>query len=512
MRLRPWLILTVLVLPALAISLAPSVLGQGSGVAGERRWLIELRRQQLELREAQSHLERVRELADQGLVSQTELEQAEVGLRKAHIDYQEALLNLFAQQPKISVERAVKSQGEDGRKWVELTVVNLTPQFSLSHLRLLDDIQGGEPIPKSLTTRAVGDIFISLQDTGEPNLQGRTGERGTTIALPYEVHVPRLEYGERKSLSFQLLRDVSSVVAAISYHGFERELDIQLQQAETERSASLSSTQISQEVDLGSQATFDLRLERSTVDSASFYLQVLNLPAQISASFVDPETSARLSQINLPAGVTNKILNLRLSLPERAGGEVVIGQPVEFWAVVANSRAMQELLESRSYGAEEIQASRAGYVRLELIPRGVGKIEVNAPTLFTEIVRGDAAAVSLSIRNAGTRPLINVEVRAETPMDWRVQIEPRLIQALPVGDEREVTVEVEPPGDVPIGDYEVRIKTICYADNRPVPSEDKLYRLTVKGQPNIVMKASLSVLLLVLVGGMVFLGLRLTRR
>ena len=58
-----------------------------------------------------------------------------------------------------------------------------------------------------------------------------------------------------------------------------------------------TSTQISQEADLGAQATYSLVLGRSTVDVRSFELKVLNLPQQIDYSFVDPTTEARLSQL-----------------------------------------------------------------------------------------------------------------------------------------------------------------------------------------------------------------------
>ena len=97
-------------------------------------------------------------------------------------------------------------------------------------------------------------------------------------------------------MEFQLLRDVSSVVVASSYKGQNQETVVQLQQAETENAVTMTSMQASQEADLGSQATFNLKLERSSVDVRQFQLKLVNLPHQISYSFIDPGNQARLSR------------------------------------------------------------------------------------------------------------------------------------------------------------------------------------------------------------------------
>lgn len=480
--------------------------------SGDQKHVLEVRRRQIELKEARTHLARTQELYSQGLVSRTELERDQGAVDRAQLNYQESVLSLLSLQPRISVRSAVKYQTADGRKSVRLTVTNLSPTFDDQQFRLLSNFEGADPIPAELKTRHVRDIYISLKDPGGSGADA--APRGTTIALPYEVHLPELRYGQSRTLDFQLLRDVSSVVVATSYKGQQSEIDVQLQQAGTESVVSLTSTQISQEADLGSQATFDLRIERSTVDSRAFQLKVLNLPRQISYSFLDPATQARLSQISFPAGVTQKNLDLRLFLPERADEQVRLDRPIELWAVVVGQDQAEAFREDRVYSPEEIRARRAGALRFELIPRGLGRIEVVAPSLFSEIARGDGDGVesTLTVRNTGTRRLDNVQLTAEPPFNWRVEISPDVVPALDISQERPLKLRILPPEDVAVGDYEVRIKTESYAYNRKVPSEDKIYRVSVKGKANLWTTVALFGSLLGLVAGMVTFGVKLVKR
>ncbi|MHA2643009.1 MAG: NEW3 domain-containing protein [bacterium JZ-2024 1] len=487
-------------------------MAQQSPISDEQRRFLEVRRRQIELKAAQTQLKRTQELFEQGLTSRTDLDRAQTAVDTAQLNYQEAVLSLLSLQPRISVREAIKYQTKDGRKFVRLTVENLTPTFDDSQFRLLSNFEGADPIPEELRKRDIQDIFVSLKAAGEPATSKETTSRGTTIALPYEVHIPELKYGQSKTLQFQLLRDVGSVVVASSYKGQNQEIDIQLQQAEGERTVTVSSTQFSQEADLGGQATYDLRLERSTVDVRSFELKAVNLPRQITYSFIDPNTQARLSQINFPAGVTEQRLGLRLFLPERADEQVRIDEPLEFWALVMDERQAQRFQQERVYSPAEIEQSRAGRVRLVIIPRGVGRIEVSAVSLFSEIHPGESVETTITIRNTGTRRLDNIKLTTEYPLNWRVELQPDIVPALEINREASVRLKIIPPSDVPVGDYEVRLKTESYAYGRRVPSEDKIYRVSVKAQTNIWGTAGLVGGLLLLVIGIVVFGIKLTRR
>jgi hypothetical protein len=507
--LTRWILLLVLGLGFVGELSAQPAAG---GIPDEQRRFLEVRRRQIELKSARSELERVRGLFEESLISRKDLDIAQTAVDTAQLNYQQAVLSLLTLQPRISVKQAVKSQTRDGRKFVRLTIVNLTPTFDDSQFQLLNNFEGADPLPAELRKRDIQDIFISLKAVGGSSAGGEIESRGTTIALPYEIHVPELKYGEAKSLQFQLLRDVNSVTVSAACKGERQELDIQLEQAETENVVTVSSTQISQEADLGSQVTYDLRLERSTVDVRSFQLRVLNLPRQVSCSFIDPSTQARLSQINFPAGVTQQLLGLRLFLPEHADETIVVDQPLEFWAVVMNDQQAAAYDQDRSYTLQEIQSSRVGSARLTAIPRGVGRIEVSASSLYSEIRPGAKVETSMSLRNSGTRRLDNIRLVAECPLNWKTEVIPDMISNLEINRETNVTLRIIPPPEVAVGDYEVRLKSESYAYNRRVPTEDKIYRVNVVAPTSLFATAGLLGGLLAILVGIVIFGVKLTGR
>jgi hypothetical protein len=241
-----------------------------------------------------------------------------------------------------------------------------------------------------------------------------------------------------------------------------------------------------------------------------FQLKAVNLPHQISYSFIDPTTQARLSQVNFPAGVTQQTLGLRLYLPERADAQVSIDEAMEFWALVTDQA--QAFQQERSYPLAEIEQSRAGRARLIVIPRGLGKIEASAASLYTEIQPGETAEGNITIRNTGTRLLENIKLTTEYPLNWRIEVLPDIVSALEINREAAVKLRILPPAEVQVGDYEIRIKTESYAYNRRVPSEDKIYRVSIKARTNIWGTAALVGGLLLLVIGILVFGVKLTRR
>ena len=225
----------------------------------------------------------------------------------------------------------IKTQSPDGRKFVKLVITNLTPTFDDSQFKLLNNFEGADPIPEQLRTRTVNDVFVSLKDSGASNQTDPNAPHGgnATISLPYEVHIPEMKYGEEKTLNYQILRDVDTLVVSLSYRGQTQDIVVQLEHASGGNEIQASSSQFSQEADLGGQATFNISLERPSVDVRNFQLKVINLPRQISYSFIDLQSQARLSQINFPAGISRQVLGLRLSLPERADELVLVDKPLE---------------------------------------------------------------------------------------------------------------------------------------------------------------------------------------
>lgn len=160
-------------------------------MSDEQRRFLEVRRWQIELKAARTQLQRTQELFEQGLVSRTELDRAQTGVDTAQLNYQEAVLSLLSLQPRLSIREAIKYQIKDGRKFVRLTVENLTPTFDDSQFRLLSNFEGADPIPAELRRRDVQDIFVSLKAASEPGTSNQATSRGTTIALPLRSPCPQ---------------------------------------------------------------------------------------------------------------------------------------------------------------------------------------------------------------------------------------------------------------------------------------------------------------------------------
>lgn len=500
-NLRTFVFLLLMLVAGDAIS------GEGSGPAAlgtmpqshsgdERRNLLEVRRAQIELSQAHSDLERIKLLADQGLVSASDIERAEAAYSRAEINIQESMLSLLSTRAHISVVRAVKVQDPGGNRWVKLTIRNLTPPIDEEYLRVLTG--GKEPlsISPSLMQRKVRDVFVSLKGTGEGTAPLEGGAlRGTTVALPYEFHIQELAYGEARTLSFRLIRDVESVNVTLNSGDQQWAIEVVLEQAESDRGVEVTSVQISQEADLGSQATYDLRLDRSTADERSFELKVVNLPQEITYSFIDPANEARLSQISFPAGVTQRRLSLRVFLPERPSKQVNPDQTIKFYALALSSGQAVTINKAHSYSTAEIETTNAGYVVLEIVPRGVGRISIDAPTLYEEIEMGQEASMELVIRNSGTRRLHNIEIIAEGPTGWNIRATPSTLPELPPGRHRQVSIKAAPPRDLAVGDYEIRLRSESFAYNRRIPSEEKIYRVSVRSGSNLFVMFSLLAIL-----------------
>jgi hypothetical protein len=490
-------------------AIAAALFSQATVIAqqeDEQRRLLEVRRRQLELQAARRQLERSEKLAREGLLSQNDVERDRAAVANAQLNYQQSVLALFDIQPRISVRSAVKSQTADGRKMVRLVIANLTPTFDDSQFKLLSNFEGADPIPEGLRTRTVNDIFVSLRDSAS------SGSRAATISLPYEVHIPQMKYNETKTIDYQLLKDVDAVTVALTYRNQTQEIPVQLQHSAGEAEIQILSSQFSQEADLGSQATYTITLERPSVDVRSFQLKVVNLPRQVSYSFIDLQSQARLSQINFSAGVTRQELGLRLFLPERADEQVRVDEPMEFWALALDEARAARFGEDRIYSETELGSAGSGRSKLVILPRGVGRIEVTAATLFSEIESGQVVETTVTVRNTGTRRLDNVRLAVEYPLNWRVEVAPDIIPALEMNREEVVKLKLSPPADVGVGDYEARIKTESFANNRRVQTEDKIYRVSVKPKSSIWSTAALIGALLALVAGVVTFGIRMARR
>jgi len=473
----------------------------GAGQNDQASLLLDLRKARAAYEIARQKLENDGKLFENKAISEDEYNKSKNELLGREVDYQKLILRVIAEQSYIIVEKAVKYQTRTGERRVKVTLRS-TMEGNQEYLDQFS--QHMDIFTPEMRSGKTYNIFISLI-----NIQDKT-----IIGSPYEVRIPSLDLGKAAEVDFGILRDVESVQVSLNYGGRSDQKNIYLEKDSGMNLVDISCVQFSQEADLGSQATYDLTLERFSDTNDVYVLAVAGLPRQVSYDFTDTETNARLSQIRFAQGVNTKRIALRIYLPDRNDDDVVIDRPLAFTAL-ALSRTEQDRLagaDLASLSRAELETVRAGKARLELLPRGVGRIEVRATTLYHEITLGDSVSMNITVRNSGSRRLDNIRITTDNPLHWRSIVTPDLIRSL--DPEREETVQLVflPPSDAGVGAQEVKIRTEAVANNRPVQTEDKTVRIQVQAKTPLLWTAMLVMLLIGLVTGIVVFGIKISRR
>jgi hypothetical protein len=492
----------LLFLVAVTASISFSAPAQAQAQESQSMKLLRLKSAQLALDQKKADFERALKLKEEGLISEAEFSKTQTIYLQAQVDYQQALISFMGSEARISVASAVKYQDRSGKKFVRVTL-----RYSSKELKELAklNISAEDLFPLDFM-KEIKDVYVSLLSEGK------------IISDPYEKTIASLPLESEREVTFQLLKDVENLDVSISYSGKTEVTSVFLQKGISANMVTVNSAQFSQEADLESTATYDLSLEKFSGEANIFKLEAVNLPQQITYEFSDPQTQARLSQIKFSEGVTSLKLSLKLYLPKNADDEVVIDKPIEFHVLALASdqtAALRDLLNGRTdprITPEDIEKLRAGAARLEIIPRGVPRVEVQALNLYHEIRVGESVEMNVTVRNTGTRTLNNVRVYCDLPLNWRVDIQPDLIPTLEQNKDEVVKIRFIPPPDVSVGDYEPKIRTDSIADNRSVESEDKIVRVHISSKTNVL---GITVLILLLVGllvGIVVFGIKLTRR
>jgi hypothetical protein len=494
-----------------AVLAAPwEALAQANGGSQGERTLVELERRKVELRTAEAERERALNMFAAGLISKGELDRYDANVELARLNFREALVDLLALHPRISVREAVKFRSSDGKKRVRLTLQNVSREIEGRELDAMMDATTRAAVEQTLGDRTIRDVFVSLRG---PSGAAESGAgRETIIALPYEQHLPALSVGRPQTLEFELLRDVSSLAVLLDYKGSQHVIEVELQQELPGGGVSLSSTQASQEAELGSSATFRLLLERASVEEHTYWLKAVNLPAGFEWLFQDPRTQARLTRVQMPAGVSRQELELKVFLPATPGADVATDTPLLFWALAGDETADSQIGNGGSVSQAVLERSRAAVLRLELTPRGTGRIEVEASTLLVELSAGEAVQVPLTITNTGSRRLDNLRIKVDAPTAWQVLPAPPHVPAVDVGQKVAVSVHVQAPEDAAVGDYEIRLRPESFAYGRQVLTEDKVLRVEVRRRGMGIGGIAALLALAGLLGALVVAAIRTSQR
>jgi hypothetical protein len=440
-----------------------------------------------------------KELYEQKAISLAEFNNSKNESLSKEVDYQKLILKLISQQSYIIIEKAVKYQNNKTEKRVQLTLRSST-EGNQDYLQQFE--QHFDVFTPEMRTAKVYNVFVSINNIAD----------NTIIGSPYEIRIPSIDNGATAKADFNLLRDAESVQVVLNYNGKKDIKNIYLEKDASANMVAINSSQFAQETDLGTSASYDLSLERFSSSDDVYRFMVVNLPRQVSYDFYDADNNARLSQLKFNQGVNIRKLSLKAYLPDREDNEIKIDNPLDFYVLILNNADYEKMGDTRNMTQKEIDKIQAGKIKLELIPKGVGRITVKAPSLYHEIKTGDSLSMKITVMNDGTRVLDNIKITTENPLNWKTVIVPDVIATLAPGKEHEVVLSILPPDDVNVGAQEVKIKTQATANNRTVETEDKTVRIQVEARTPIFGTIMLILLLVGVLMGIVIFGIRLSKR
>ena len=363
---------------------------------------------------AKNEYERQKELFDRKLIDASALEQAYNNYTDAEVNYQQSLLAVLFEKQYITVEKAIKYHAPDGSRHVRLTVANTSG--GSAEFRKLINID--DELFRSLQPDIINNIYISILNDAD-----------AIISQPYEAKIDELRFGKPQELDFVLLDDLDAVNVYMIYsNGSQRSMKIYLQKDESVNKVAVQSEQFSQEIELGDGASFDLTLELYSGTSNTFSLLAVNLPREINRYFNSPGSSVRLRQVKFTESAHTKSAALQVTLPDRPTADVVMDKPIPFFVVVMDKNKLAELpdFESKTWTAEELDKLDVGYVRLELLPRGIGELVIRAPQLYYSIGKNEQVSMFMELENEGSHTLDNIEFEVDLPLNWSKKIEPAL--------------------------------------------------------------------------------------
>ncbi len=487
--------LIVLILYSLAFSQTGTYFNQRD----DQYTLLGLKRAKEAYDMSKKQFDRIKDMFDNGLTSQQELDNARNIMTDAEVNYQQSLLAVLFENQYVGVENAVKYQSKTGQKRVKITLANTsggTAEFK-KLLNIDDDLYN------ALQPETVHDVYVSLLN-----------DDNAIISQPYEAKIEQLLYGKPITLDFGLLQDVDAVTVNLLYsNGSQRSPKIFLQKDESENKVIVQSEQFSQEVELGESASLDLTLELFSAVNNTFKLLVVNLPKQINHYFMDPASQARLSQFKFTESTNTRQAALQVFMPDRPSDEIVIDQAIPFYVLAVPRNMISEFNDSdKIWNDKELEALNIGYVRLELVPRGVGKLLVRAPMLYFSIKPEEQVSFNIELINEGSRRLDNIKVEADTPMNWDKSIDPELTPSLEIGNEKQTRITLTPTKEISTGRYEFRIKSTSLSDNRPVYGEEKTVIVQVEARSNTAGTLIIILFILIIISVIIYYGIRLSRR
>ena len=465
---------------------------------------LALEQARLAEKRAERHYRLLTRLAEKGIVPREDVQTAlgdwedqKLLARQAALGLEQTKLDLIREAIRVDVVSAQKYRTEAGELKVDVTLLN---NANLARARAVESHRSETELVETLR---LSDVVVSLRN-------------GAIISDPYEQVIPELPYRGQTTLTFGLLADLDEVTVAVRYLDTERSLRVHLRKVATREYPTVNSAQFSQEGSLGTRVRYDIALERFAQEEKTFRLAVMGLPGEITWRFLDPTSAARVNQVKFDEDTAKHGLALELALPENLSAQF-IDRTIQFEAVVTDEKGMrlvQEASAANPLGARtaNVPGFEGNAVALELIPRGVGELELSVPNRYREIKPGEVVEVDATLENTGTVAVQNIRLSAVLPYQWRARLEPDEVKELGPGEEVELVATIEPGSDLGVGEYDVRLQAAGEVGDIKVEAEDRTVSVRVQAKTNLFAGIVLVVALIVILLVIGIISVRISRR
>jgi len=262
---------------------------------------------------------------------------------------------------------------------------------------------------------------------------------------------------------------------------------------------------------------YKLDLEMLVTSDRSFSLLVTNLPPQISYSFVEIDSGARVTSVRFTEEVGKHNLALELSVPQRLGVDM-IDQALNFQAWVVTTKqaetfnGLRQKYANQTIPGEELDSIKAGRVDLGLIPKGEGLLEILINNLWIEVNPQQDVQFDAELHNDGTLNLFDIVPEITPPIGWTAEVSPKSIEKLLPNDKQRIQIFLHPTDDVDVGEYETLFEVRGQSGGEVIEALERRLKIRVSAKASMTTTLMLIGGLVVMVGGIVFAGVKLSRR
>lgn len=259
------------------------------------------------------------------------------------------------------------------------------------------------------------------------------------IASPLTRVISSLAPNGVASLDFQLPENVVDVVVALDAGNGTVRTAVTLQRAGASAggggdavNVTLSTDLPFREVDLGRSADYAVQVRNNGAPSL-VQLRIEGMPPGYSARFFVGGSAVPSLYID-----RNQTRQATLSVTVPSAREEV-DRTVDFQVIAS------------------VNGTEAQRLEMGIAVRGVGQLEVSTREAEAPIPAGGQSTFEVTVRNAGSAPVFNVEFDSRRPYGWTVRVEPRRVDRIDAGGTAAVSVEVRAPDVIGSGRYSVEV-------------------------------------------------------